>query len=78
MQGLIGSRLRALFVEIGTAYDISIKDMEVTCDHVHLFCAFPPKPSCCACCLSHNKTHSRRAPNSVPTCLRLRHDLVTE
>lgn len=45
MAGVIGARLRALFVEIGMAYDISIEEMEVASDHVHLFCAFSPKLS---------------------------------
>ena len=45
MQGAVAARLRALFYEIGYAYDITIDTMEVASDHVHLFCAFPPRLS---------------------------------
>ena len=45
MKGAVAARLRALFYEIGYAYDIEIDTMGVASDHVHLFCAFPPRLS---------------------------------
>jgi putative transposase len=42
LQGTIAQRLRELFAEIAEAYDITIEEMEVSMDHVQLFCSFPP------------------------------------
>ncbi len=41
----IGRRVKGLFTEIAAAYDITIEEMEVCDDHVHLFCSFPPRYS---------------------------------
>ena len=35
--------MEELFREIGEAYDITIEEMEVSEDHVHIFCSFPPR-----------------------------------
>ena len=45
LRGAVAARLRALFHEIGFAYDIEIDTMEVAADHVHLFVSFPPRLS---------------------------------
>jgi putative transposase len=45
LQGTIASRLRELFIEIAEAYDITIEEMEVSVDHVHIFCSFLPRLS---------------------------------
>ena len=34
-----------MFREIGPQYDITIDEMEVSPDHVHIFCSFPPRYS---------------------------------
>jgi putative transposase len=34
-----------MFKEIAEVYDITIEEMEVSPDHVHLFCSFPPRYS---------------------------------
>ena len=45
LQGTIAARLRELFTEIAEAYDITIEEIEVSVDHVHIFCSFPPRLS---------------------------------
>ena len=39
----LAKRVEELFREIGEAYDITIEEMEVSVDHVHIFCSFPPR-----------------------------------
>ena len=39
----MAKRVEELFREIGEAYDITIEEMEVSVDHVHIFCSFPPR-----------------------------------
>ena len=36
---------RGLFADIAEQYDITIEEMEVSPDHVHIFCSFPPRYS---------------------------------
>src|SRR5438132_12086023 len=45
LQGEIQQRVRELFADIAEQYDITIEDMEVSADHVHIFCSFPPRYS---------------------------------
>ena len=45
MQGVAASHLRALSYQIGYAYEITTDTTEVASDHVHVFCAFPPRLS---------------------------------
>ena len=45
LQGAVAQRLRELLLEIAQAYDISIEELEVSVDHVHVFCSFPPRYS---------------------------------
>src|SRR4026208_1804925 len=45
LQGEIQQRVRELFADIAEQYDITIEEMEVSPDHVHIFCAFPPRYS---------------------------------
>src|SRR5215813_3433172 len=45
LQGAIAERVREMFTEIAEPYDITIEEMEVSLDHVHLFCSFPPRYS---------------------------------
>ena len=40
LQGVVGQRVRELFIEIAQAYDITIEEMEVSEDHVHIFARF--------------------------------------
>jgi len=39
----LAKRVEELFREIGEAYDITIEEIEVSVDHVHIFCSFPPR-----------------------------------
>lgn len=45
LQGAIAERVREMFIEIAEQYDITIDEMEVSADHVHIFCSFPPRYS---------------------------------
>ena len=45
LEGAVGLRVEQMFKEIADAYDITIDEMEVSPDHVHLFCSFPPRYS---------------------------------
>ena len=36
---------KELFADIAEQYDITIEEMEVSPDHVHIFCSFPPRYS---------------------------------
>jgi putative transposase len=43
LTGELAKRVEELFREIGEAYDITIEETEVSVDHVHIFCSFPPR-----------------------------------
>ena len=43
LTGELAKRVEELFREIGEAYDVTIEEMEVSVDHVHIFCSFPPR-----------------------------------
>lgn len=43
--GVVGERVREMLLEIGESYDIVIEELEVSPDHVHIFCSFPPRLS---------------------------------
>ena len=43
LTGALATRVEELFCEIGEAYDVTIEEMEVSVDHVHIFCSFPPR-----------------------------------
>ena len=45
LMGVVGQRVKELLEEIAQAYDITIEEMEVSQDHVHIFCWFPPRLS---------------------------------
>ena len=45
LQGAVQQRVRELFVDIAEQYDITIEEMEVSPDHIHIFCSFPPRYS---------------------------------
>src|SRR2546429_9994045 len=45
LHGALAARVEQMFSEIATAYDITIDEMEVSPDHVHIFCSFPPRYS---------------------------------
>ncbi|PQV62408.1 putative transposase [Abditibacterium utsteinense] len=45
LTGVVGERMRELLFEIGESYQIEIEELEVSIDHVHIFCSFPPKLS---------------------------------
>ena len=49
-----------MFQEIADSYDITIEEMEVSPDHVHIFCSFPPRYSI-AQVVSRFKSLSARA-----------------
>ncbi len=42
LQGEVRQRVRELFADIAEQYDITMKEMEVSPDHAHIFCSFPP------------------------------------
>ena len=41
LEGALQARVEQMFKEIAGAYDITIDEMEVSPDHVHIFCSFP-------------------------------------
>ncbi|RYZ84820.1 MAG: IS200/IS605 family transposase [Proteobacteria bacterium] len=43
--GVVGERMRELLLEIAQTYEITVDELEVSIDHVHIFCSFPPKLS---------------------------------
>ncbi len=43
--GAVGERVHEMLLEIAESYDIVIEEMEVSVDHVHIFCSFPPRLS---------------------------------
>ena len=45
LTGALATRVEDLFQEISEAHDITIEEMEVSVDHVHIFCSFPPRYS---------------------------------
>lgn len=45
LTGVVGQRMKELLTEIAQAYNITIEEMEVSQDHVHIFCSFPPRLS---------------------------------
>ena len=45
LEGALAARVEEMFREIGEAYDITIDELEVSRDHVHIFCSFPPRRS---------------------------------
>ena len=45
LQGEIQQRVQELFADIAEQYDITIEEMEVSPDHIHIFCSFPPRYS---------------------------------
>jgi putative transposase len=45
LQGEVQQRLRELFTDIAEQYDITLEEMEVSPDPVHIFCSFPPRYS---------------------------------
>ncbi|HYQ92867.1 MAG TPA: IS200/IS605 family transposase [Candidatus Competibacteraceae bacterium] len=45
LPGEIPPRVRELFADIAEQYNITIEEMEVSPDHIHIFCSFPPRYS---------------------------------
>lgn len=45
LQGELAKRVGELLQEIAAHYDITIEELEVSTDHIHLFCSFPPRYS---------------------------------
>jgi putative transposase len=45
LRGDVQHRVKELFADIAIQYDIMIDEMEVSPDHVHIFCSFPPRYS---------------------------------
>ena len=45
LEGALAARVEEMFKEIADSYDITIDEMEVSPDHVHIFCSFPPRYS---------------------------------
>ncbi len=43
--GVVGERMRELLLEIALSYEITVDELEVSADHVHILCSFPPKLS---------------------------------
>jgi putative transposase len=43
LTGVVGQRMRELLLEIAEAYHIEMEELEVSVDHVHIFCSFAPK-----------------------------------
>jgi len=45
LQGEVQRRVEALCADIAEQYDITIEEMEVSPDPIHIFCSFPPRYS---------------------------------
>jgi len=45
LDGLLGPKVDEMFRGIADTYDITIDEMEVSPDPVHVFCSFPPRYS---------------------------------
>ncbi len=45
LKGVLAARVTEMFGEIAQSYDITIDEMEVSEDQVHIFCSFPPRYS---------------------------------
>jgi putative transposase len=45
LRGDVQHRVKELFADIAIQYDIMIDEMEVSPDHVPIFCSFPPRYS---------------------------------
>ena len=45
LQSEVQQRVQELFGDLAEQYDITIEEMEVSPDHVHIFCSFPPRYS---------------------------------
>ena len=45
LRGELAKRVEELFREIAQAHDVTIEELEVSVDHVHIFCSFPPRYS---------------------------------
>jgi putative transposase len=45
LKDALAKRVEQMFNEIAESYDITIDEMEVSPDHVHIFCSFPPRYS---------------------------------
>ncbi len=45
LTGIVGERIRELLLEIAESYRIEIEELEVSMDHVPIFCSFAPKYS---------------------------------
>jgi len=45
LKGELAKRIEDLFREIAQAHDVTIEELEVSVDHVHIFCSFPPRYS---------------------------------
>ena len=45
LKGALALRVEQMFREIAEAYEITIDEMEISPDHVHVFCSFPPRYS---------------------------------
>ena len=43
LNGALARRIEELFRAIGEAHEITIEELEVSVDHVHIFCSFPPR-----------------------------------
>jgi putative transposase len=45
LKGALALRVEQMFREIADSYEITIDELEVSPDHVHVFCSFPPRYS---------------------------------
>jgi putative transposase len=45
LPGEVQQRVQELCADIAEQYDLTIEEMEVSPDHVHLLCSFPPRYS---------------------------------
>ncbi len=60
LRGELRQRVKKMFAEIAVQYEIEIDRMEVSEDHVHILCSFPPRYSI-AQVISRFKSLSARA-----------------
>ncbi len=70
LQAEIQQRVKELFEEIAQHYDIVIEAMEVSCDHVHILCSFPPRYSIAQVVTRFKSLSARRIFQEFPAIKR--------
>ena len=66
LTGVLAERVEQMFREIAEVYDITIDEMEVSSDHIHIFCSFPPRYSIAQVVTRFKSLSARRVFREFP------------